>query len=83
MQTYATELINENRKLRKVHITLIDMIIELMNVDLLRNQGIWKDNLSKMRVIYESVTKLRQPQLCKLWLQHLNFQLYKALEYQY
>jgi hypothetical protein len=49
------------------------MVIELMNVDLLRNPGIWRDNLSKMRLIYESVTKLRQPQLCKLWLQHLNF----------
>jgi len=36
-----------------------------------------------MRIIYESVTKQRQPKLCQRWLSHLNFQLYKALEYQY
>ena len=83
VQMRATELINENRKLRKVHMTLTDQIIELMNVDLLKNQVVWKDNLKKMRVIIESVTKTRQPEMCKLWLTHLNFQLYKALEFQY
>ena len=83
VQIRATELINENRKLRKVHLTLTDQIIELMNVDLLKNQVVWKDNLKKMRIIIESVTKTRQPEMCKLWLTHLNFQLYKALEFQY
>lgn len=66
-----------------VHINIIDMIIELMNVDLLKNKGLWKENLNKIRKIIDSVTKQRQPELCKLWLTHLNYQLFKALEHQY
>jgi dynein heavy chain 2 len=33
----ARELINENRKLRKVHINVINEVIELMNIDLLKS----------------------------------------------
>lgn len=73
VQLKATELISENRRLRMVHINIIDMIIELMNVDLLKNKGLWKENLNKIRKIIESITKQRQPELCKLWLTHLNY----------
>ena len=54
-----------------------------MNIDLLKNRGVWKDNLAKMKRIIETVTKSRSPEMCKLWLAHLNYQLYKALEFQY
>ena len=76
-------MIAENRKLRKVHLTVTDMIIELMNIDLLKNRNVWKDNLQKMKRVIETVTKTRDPKMCKLWLSHLNYQLYKALEFQY
>lgn len=59
------------------------MTIELMNVDLLRQKGMWLDKLTKMRRIIDTVTKVRTPAMCKLWLKHLNYQLYKALEHQY
>ena len=39
IQSRATELIAENRKLRKVHLNVTDMIIELMNIDLLKNRN--------------------------------------------
>ena len=42
-----------------VHNNIIDMIIELMNVDLLKNKNLWKENLNKIRKIIESVTKQR------------------------
>lgn len=45
VQDKATELISENRRLRKVHMNVVDMIIELMNVDLLKNKNTWKENL--------------------------------------
>jgi dynein heavy chain 2 len=38
VQKMATELINENRKLRKVHINVINEVIELMNIDLLKSK---------------------------------------------
>lgn len=54
-----------------------------MNVDLLNNRNTWKTNLQKIRKIIETVTRSRPPEYCKLWLTHLNYQLYKALEHQY
>ena len=76
-------LIAENRKLGNVHRSAVEMINELMNINLLNNRELWRTNLQKIRKIIESVTKQRQPEYCKLWLTHLNFQLYKALEHQY
>ena len=83
VQAKATDLIAENRKLRKVHLSVTDSIIELMNIDLLRNRAVWKENMAKMTRIIETVTKTRSQEMSKLWLTHLNFQLYKALEFQY
>ena len=83
VQTKATELISENRRLRKVHMNIIDMIVELMNIDLLKNKNTWKENLQKIRKMIDSTTMLKNPDMCKLWVTHLNYQLYKSLEHQY
>lgn len=53
VQAKATELIAENRRLRKVHMNVTDMIIELMNIDLLKNRTLWKDNLGKIRKVVD------------------------------
>jgi len=53
VQAKATELIAENRRLRKVHMNVTDMIIELMNIDLLKNRAVWKENLSKIRKVVD------------------------------
>ena len=45
IQEKTRQLTAENRKLRKVHHNVIDMINELMNVDLLNNRNTWKTNL--------------------------------------
>jgi len=59
VQTKATELISENRRLRKVHMTIIDMIVELMNIDLLKNKNTWKENLAKVRKMIEQTCNTR------------------------
>ena len=73
VQSKATELIAENRKLRKVHMNITDMIIELMNIDLLRNRSVWKENLGKIRKVVDQTTNKLAPELYRLWLRHLNF----------
>ena len=83
IQAKTTDLIAENRKLSNVHRSVIEMINELMNISLLNNRQVWKTNLQKIRKIIESVTRQRPPEYCRLWLTHLNYQLYKALEHQY
>lgn len=62
---------------------IIDMIVELMNIDLLKNKNTWKENLQKIRKMIDSTTMLKNPDMCKLWVTHLNYQLYKSLEHQY
>lgn len=77
----ATELINENRKLRKVHINVTNEVIELMNIDLLKNKQVWTDKMNQIKLMVDQETKGRPADLCRLWLTHINYQLYKALEF--
>lgn len=51
---------------------IVDMIVELMNIDLLKNKNLWKENLNKIRKIITTVTNTRPMEQCKLWLTHLN-----------
>jgi dynein heavy chain 2 len=76
-------MISQLRTLRKVHLSLVDMVVELMNVDLLRNKNAWKENLEKIRKIIDSATRDKDPRACKIWRTHWDYQLYKALEHQY
>lgn len=57
VQAKTTDLIAENRKLSNVHRTVVEMINELMNINLLNNRQLWKTNLTKIRKIVESVTR--------------------------
>ncbi|TPP62130.1 Cytoplasmic dynein 2 heavy chain 1 isoform 1 [Fasciola gigantica] len=42
LQAASRQLMSENRKLRKVHFTIVEKIIRLLEVDLLRNQPRWR-----------------------------------------
>jgi hypothetical protein len=35
----------ENKKLRKVHLTLIDLVNNLFDVDLLKQKPVWKEKI--------------------------------------
>lgn len=53
VQKMATELINENRKLRKVHINVINEVIELMNIDLLKSKQVWTDKMNQIKLMVD------------------------------
>jgi len=57
VQQQANELISENRRLRKMHMAVVEQIVELMNVDLLRSKDVWKENMVKIRKSVETATK--------------------------
>jgi hypothetical protein len=42
----ATELINENRKLRKIHTNVMKEVSELMSIDLLKQKQVWHDKMN-------------------------------------
>jgi hypothetical protein len=49
------------------------MIVELMNIDLLKNKNTWKENLQKIRKMIETTIQSKTPEMCKLWVTHLNY----------
>ena len=53
VQKMATELINENRKLRKVHINVVNEVIELMNIDLLKSKQVWTDKMNQIKLMVD------------------------------
>jgi lipopolysaccharide biosynthesis regulator YciM len=55
-----------------VHMSIVDMLVELMNIDILKNKNSWKENLGKIRKIVDNVTKNKAPEMCRLWILHLN-----------
>ena len=51
LQAAAEKLSTENRKLRKLHQKIGDIVATLISTDLLRHQQKWKDNLYEIRQI--------------------------------
>ncbi|CAH8494873.1 unnamed protein product [Schistosoma turkestanicum] len=85
LQQATQQLIFENRRLRKVHYILIERIIKLLDIDLLRNQCKWRNELNEMRYqLSEIATSGNYPtNHMAAWRAFLDYQLYKVLEYQY
>jgi dynein heavy chain 2 len=84
LQSAAEKLSTENRKLRKLHQKISDIVVNLMSTDLLRQQQKWKDYLYEIRqAINEAVQMGFNESNMKPWLAHWDRQLYKVLEYQY
>lgn len=58
LQSAAEKLSTENRKLRKLHQQISDVVVNLMNTDLLRQQQKWKDYLSEIRQVINEATQM-------------------------
>ncbi|XP_028975291.2 cytoplasmic dynein 2 heavy chain 1 isoform X3 [Esox lucius] len=84
LQSVAERLSTENRKLRRWHTDFTEKVVNLMSVDLLRQQQRWKDGLQELRTGFATL-EAQGFSLgdMKAWRQHWNHQLYKALEHQY
>ena len=84
LQAAAEKLSTENRKLRKLHQKISDIVFNLMSTDLLRQQQKWKDFLLEIRQTIGSAVQMGfNDGNMKPWLAHWDRQLYKVLEYQY
>ncbi len=79
----ATELINENRKLRKIHTNVMKEVGELMSIDLLKQKQVWHDKMNQIKQMVDAEIRNRPKDLCTLWLKQINQEVYKALEIQY
>ncbi|KAJ3130163.1 Cytoplasmic dynein 2 heavy chain 1 [Nowakowskiella sp. JEL0407] len=85
LQIAAERLTSANRRLRKLHDTICENVLQLMSIDIIRNQHKWKDIIGKIRGIIASVQEngAIKDEHTITWRMHWDYQLYKALEYQY
>ncbi|KAJ3042257.1 Cytoplasmic dynein 2 heavy chain 1 [Rhizophlyctis rosea] len=84
LQAAAERLTSANRRLRKLHNTVMERCVELMDVDLVKNQNKWKETIASIRGIFLTVYEGGLTESDTLmWRRHCDHQLYKALEHQY
>ena len=81
VQEASNVLMTENRKLRKMHLNVIEQIISMMSTDLLKNRELWKEKLDTIKRILDANNYSAKE--TKIWRIHLDYQLFKALESQY
>lgn len=81
IQKAADVLMVDTRQLRKLHSSLIEEVVDLMNTDLLRNRKRWDEKLIVMNKVISSSG--RSTVNSQQWRRHWDRQLYKALELQY
>eukprot|EP00056_Hartaetosiga_gracilis_P017754 m.8317 g.8317 ORF g.8317 m.8317 type:complete len:4146 (-) comp6080_c0_seq1:66-12503(-) len=84
LQQAANKLTTENRKLRQKHQLFEGKVLQLMNIDLLKQQGTWKEAFAFFR---STCTQLSSQGISKAamrpWQNHWDHQVYKALYVQY
>lgn len=84
LQEAADMLTSQNRRLRKYHETITDIVLQMMSVDLVRSQTKFKELLNDVRSILNMVEESGIKSDDTLaWRNFWDYQLYKAVECQY
>jgi dynein heavy chain 2 len=84
LQGAADSLTSQNRRLRKYHEMITDLVLQMMNIDLVRSQTKCKECLNQIRVILSTVQESGvKPADTLPWRNFWDYQLYKAVESQY
>jgi dynein heavy chain 2 len=83
LQGVAGTLTDKNRRLRKWHRTLAEKVTHLFSNDLVRQKEAWKRGVKEIRTIFATLEPEFRKELQSAWRVHWDYQLYKALEYQY
>ena len=83
LQDAAEKLSSENRWLRKVHESLSEQTVSLMQVDLLRQTETWKTKWRSIKEKMNSVKARYSDKDSRAWVFHWDHQIYKALEASY
>eukprot|EP00762_Andalucia_godoyi_P006467 ANDGO_02875.mRNA.1 Cytoplasmic dynein 2 heavy chain 1 len=82
LQAASQQFVQENRKLRKYHMEICQGLSWLLDLDLVRQQGKWKEKLDELRSVIENLERSGYKNM-QMWKLHLDRQLYKVLDYQY
>eukprot|EP00760_Papus_ankaliazontas_P016261 PhM_4_TR16775/c0_g1_i1/m.22691/K10414/DYNC2H, DNCH2; dynein heavy chain 2, cytosolic len=85
LQSASESLTTESRRIRSVHQDLANRVIDLMNIDLVKTPDKWQRKFNEMRYRLSYLARDNDYKFedMERWLRHWDYQLYKALEYQY
>ena len=75
-------LMRKNRRLRRAHEELAEITVRLMATDLVRQRDLWKEKLGEMKNVFKRIEDEGVVGL-KNWRVHWDYQLFKALDFQY
>ncbi|KAK3929891.1 Cytoplasmic dynein 2 heavy chain 1 [Frankliniella fusca] len=81
LNTVVQKLARENNKLAAYHAQISSKVVSLLDTDLIRQQQSWKEILKEIRGILAQVEQ--EFSNLRSWRLHWDYQLYKALEFQY
>ena len=79
----AEGLMNENRKLKRIHEAVGDMVAELINVDMVKKRQKFREITERIKNTVATVSQNRDESEVRSWHIHWDYQLYKVMEYQY
>jgi dynein heavy chain 2 len=83
LQKGAEVLSLENRRLRRVHMSMVEEVIALMSIDLLRQKTRWKSRWNTLRGLKKKLSEKYEEKDLENFLKHWDHQVYKALESSY
>lgn len=83
LQKGAEVLSLENRRLRRIHMSMVDEVIALMSIDLLRSKARWKARWSSLKNKKKDLLEIYESKDTDNFFLHWDHQVYKALESSY
>ena len=83
LQKGAEVLSLENRRLRRIHMNMVEEVITLMSIDLLRSKTRWKARWSSLKIKKKELLEHYEEKDLNNFLLHWDHQVYKALESSY
>ena len=73
VQEAANNIMNENRRLRKLHLKLVDIVVQLFDVDLIKQRHVWMERLDFIKKTIDLGCANKDAKLCVIWRIHWDF----------
>jgi len=59
--------------------TIVDKVIDLMNIDLIKDRQTWKNRVNEIKQMIEELNYSEKE--TKMWRTHIDYQLFKSLDF--
>lgn len=70
VQEAAKSIMSENRRLRKLHVRLVEQVSSLFEVELVKERKAWRERVEQCARVVETGCEGKDAKLCKPWRTH-------------